>query len=1006
MVLFLLSLWSIGTVMAQEGEQTPDPEINMNHYVDIELGHNPDPRAGNIVAYELRLFANKPGTKVCIQYSGMKEVITVNEVLNPDIYYFFKIQDGTKYTAYPLNNANRTVRIYGDITAIKLPMKTNGIYYDPKQPIFHSLNLKHNPLVESVSIQGVYNLETIPRPTVVDGLGLKKLCFEDHGHNIVIDVGPILDPINCPALEEMLVFPSTSPNDFSWPDFNHLACLLPDRTGYSDKGVLMIESEFPSAIFHQSTGFNYTNYKAKNWEIQYVNTDNDNQVYEPVPSSFGKSTSSCPSTTPTLNTDRRIVLDVKSGKQIKLMLVASQANTPVKIVSGSNTYTYDVSNSIWSAQTANCTASGNKMTVYGNVAVLSCANNGENITGIDISRNLGLKWLICPNNSISSLDLTRNSLLEQLNCSNNNLTRLDISRNYHLTYLALDKNPISTNALNEIYCALPDRQGKIYPLSTNTDSNYDKVIATNKSIATDKNWEVRYKDMNDFIPATTGSFTCGEEYENYIELSTSAQQGYTYHINLAGAEEDTPIKMVAGNSTTGYNVYQFRIGKNWTGKKAYYTVANSSLLKIYGKVAKIDCSESPANAPFKLWNLNVSHNPLLEEIKCANAELKSLDLSANTKLKILECENNQLQSLDVSANTELERIVCIKNPISQDELDKLYCSLPDRFGKSQGSLFVATDSSDPRYDLIQGTNAQNAIDNNWKVKANNGTTIPTTGVYDCSLSSSRYITLEVKPGEEITLGLIADNSTDPIKIISGDKVYNTTSSGGLQKFVSGATAMRVYGNISHFVCRSNGNNITGLDVSHNTELKILDCQNNQISSLDVSKNIALEKINCYGNPFTTVAMDKLYCSLPDREGKSQGKIFPVKTSDDTNHTDILATNKGNATANNWSVLYGQDYTEVPTTGSYVCGSVTDVKDVKDVIRKETLSIYPNPAQEQITVEVSDNAVGRQLTIVDVAGKVVYTQPITATTITVTVHRFQQGIYFVKADNVTSKLVIK
>ncbi len=105
-----------------------------------------------------------------------------------------------------------------------------------------------------------------------------------------------------------------------------------------------------------------------------------------------------------------------------------------------------------------------------------------------------------------------------------------------------------------------------------------------------------------------------------------------------------------------------------------------------------------------------------------------------------------------------------------------------------------------------------------------------------------------------------------------------------------------------------------------------------------------------------------------------------------------------------TTLIGKGWTIERDTYDAGCTESTGIETISN--SGHTLSIYPNPAQEQVIVEVSDNAVGRQLTIVDVSGKVVYTQPITATTITVTLHRFQQGIYFVKADNVTSKLVIK
>ncbi|MFI0430915.1 leucine-rich repeat domain-containing protein [Mariniflexile sp. HMF6888] len=62
------------------------------------------------------------------------------------------------------------------------------------------------------------------------------------------------------------------------------------------------------------------------------------------------------------------------------------------------------------------------------------------------------------------------------------------------------------------------------------------------------------------------------------------------------------------------------------------------------------------------------------------------------------------------------------------------------------------------------------------------------------------------------------------------------------------------------------NQITNLDVSQNTALEQLDCSYNQITGLDVSKNAALEHLECLGNQLTgldvsqNTALKKLSCA--------------------------------------------------------------------------------------------------------------------------------------------------
>ena len=62
------------------------------------------------------------------------------------------------------------------------------------------------------------------------------------------------------------------------------------------------------------------------------------------------------------------------------------------------------------------------------------------------------------------------------------------------------------------------------------------------------------------------------------------------------------------------------------------------------------------------------------------------------------------------------------------------------------------------------------------------------------------------------------------------------------------------------------NQLTSLDVSHNTALRQLDCYSNQLTSLDVSQNTALTKLSCRSNQLTSLdvsqntALKTLECS--------------------------------------------------------------------------------------------------------------------------------------------------
>lgn len=74
---------------------------------------------------------------------------------------------------------------------------------------------------------------------------------------------------------------------------------------------------------------------------------------------------------------------------------------------------------------------------------------------------------------------------------------------------------------------------------------------------------------------------------------------------------------------------------------------------------------------------------------------------------------------------------------------------------------------------------------------------------------------------------------------------------------------------------------------------------------------------------------------------------------------------------------------------------------------EAMTLYPNPAQQQITVE--NNRMGQQqaqLQIVSMIGEVWYQQELTEQKTTVDVSAFPKGLYLVKIGEATQKLVIQ
>ena len=310
-------------------------------------------------------------------------------------------------------------------------------------------------------------------------------------------------------------------------------------------------------------------------------------------------------------------------------------------------------------------------------------------------------------------------------------------------------------------------------------------------------------------------------------------------------------------------------------------------------------------------------------------------------------------------------------------------------------------SSDPNHATVLATNAQNAIDKNWKVLYDDGgADIPTTGSYVCGSSPQpnmdSYITLTVAKDSAIRLDFWAAATNTPVRIVSGSNTQDVTVGigwTGYRNYTAGSTTMTIYGDLKKFDCSDNRAKITALDVSHSPELEVLLCQGNQLSSLDVSKNMQLRWLGCYDNNFSTQTLDDIFCALPDRTGNTNGVIDPVYNSSSPDIADVLATNAANATAKNWKVQYYNN-TDLPaTTGKHKCSAT----DIAEATAEQALTLYPNPVADVLYL----SATAHTVRIYNIYGVEVAHA---ADTDKVEVSHLPAGIYTVKADGTVAKMV--
>ena len=356
--------------------------------------------------------------------------------------------------------------------------------------------------------------------------------------------------------------------------------------------------------------------------------------------------------------------------------------------------------------------------------------------------------------------------------------------------------------------------------------------------------------------------------DRYITMTV--KKGKVIQLDFHGDEENTLVRIVSGTIDTTINVKSVALPKGFK--------TDADTMTVYGNIFDFNCAFNYGNVyglntdhntqlKFLAFNndslttIDVSKNTQLIELGCSRNYLTSLDVSHNTKLTFLNCFGNKLTSLDINNNKELNKLYYFDNPFTTATLDDIYCSLPDRKGKTPGIIRPYSGDSSKNKDIVLATNGSNATSKNWKIQDHASWKEITgfTGTHQCGggsgVNMERYITFTVKKGAKIEIDFAADEENTPVKIVSGTTDQTITVGVdwvGSMDYVAGDGTMTVYGNVRRVDCNENKGNITALDASHNVPLAYINCDNNSISSLNVSKNTQLSALYCSDNSLATL----------------------------------------------------------------------------------------------------------------------------------------------------------
>ena len=403
------------------------------------------------------------------------------------------------------------------------------------------------------------------------------------------------------------------------------------------------------------------------------------------------------------------------------------------------------------------------------VTSLDCSNRGiKDLTGIELFPNL--KTLECYNNQLTNLDVSKNVGLVRLVCYNNKLQELDVRNNTKLTHLDCDDNPLGT-----------------LDVSKNTELEF--LLCHNTSLeALDVSSNVKLRDL-----------ICSGNALTTLDVSknTALQQltCYTNQLSTLDVTKNTGLLyLYCGDNPLG----TLDVSKNTELLELYCEKSGLSTLDISNntKLMYLYCEEN------QLTELDVSKHMELQYLNCAGNKLTVLylpgtgvetsvfsriaaffspatyaDEAAGPALTDLDCSRNKLTSLDASKCEKLEALYCADN-----ESDALIVNVAELEGLTLSTV-GATGTVEIRQDNtpVSGQSVSNTFDVNGAILTlSQGNTVKyktvsykgeycfnavTNGVYTLTVVAEDYVTRSV----EVTVTDGAITGTENFKLaVRGD----------------------------------------------------------------------------------------------------------------------------------------------------------------------------------------------------------------------------------------------
>lgn len=540
---------------------------------------------------------------------------------------------------------------------------------------------------------------------------------------------------------------------------------------------------------------------------------------------------------------------------------------------------------------------------------LNC--NGNQLTSLDVSKNIALTRLYCESNQLTSLNVSKNTALEQLTCYSNKLTALDVSNSLALTLLYCYSNQLTAldvsknTALIELYCysnqlaslnvsqnvsltELRCHNNQLISFDVSKSSVLTKLYCYSNQLKTlDVSKNTALTDLYCYSNQLTDLDVSKNMGLRNIDCSSNQltslnlKNGRNEYLNTKNFKSNPDLGCIQADS----DYYSNNTWKSYKDASASYSRDCSAytvipdvnfekkLISLGIDFGTPDGKVLTSNV-YWLNDLDVSSSSIsdltgiqdfrnLQTLHCENNQLTSLYIANSFALVELYCHQNQITALDVSKNAGLVYLVCYSNQLTALDVSKnIRLTKLDCYDNQLTALDVSKNTSLGTFycynNKLRSLNMQNGK-NAWFVSTNNFTNNP--DLTCIQVDNASYSTANWATAKDATASY---SHSCPAVIEVNGEFENKLIALGIDTVKDGSVLLSSIKNVTSLDISNSG--ITSLSgIQYFSNLETLNCEGNLLTSIDVSSNTALKYLDCSKNPLSIVDVSKntqlteLYC---------------------------------------------------------------------------------------------------------------------------------------------------